>query len=112
MKLTRIAAVLPLALALSTQFVPGTAPVASAATAHMAAMTVTKTGTFEKLVTGKSFLMKVGMHSYTVKVTDMTHVTVDAMKSKISALKKGQKVTVKGELEMGTIVATSVTAGM
>jgi len=38
----------------------------------------------------------------------MTHVTIDSKASKVSALKKGETVTVKGEIEMETITATSV----
>jgi hypothetical protein len=34
------------------------------------------------------------------------------MKAKLSALKKGDTVKVKGQLEMGAIIATSVAAGM
>jgi hypothetical protein len=56
--------------------------------------------------------MSVGMKSYEVKTNAMTHVTLGSMKAKLSALKKGDTVKVKGELEMGAIIATSVAAGM
>jgi hypothetical protein len=73
---------------------------------------VTKTGTFEKLLSSTSFRMSVDMKSYVVKTNSMTHVTLNSMKSKLSALKMGDSVTVKGELEMGAILATSVHVGI
>ncbi len=42
------------------------------------------------------------MKSYTVKTNDMTQVTLGSKKVKLASLKKGDHVTVKGELEMGT----------
>jgi hypothetical protein len=56
--------------------------------------------------------MSVDMKSYVVKTNSMTHVTLNSMKSKLSALKMGDSVTVKGELEMGAILATSVHVGI
>jgi len=47
-----------------------------------------------------------------VKTDDMTHVKIDSKVSKVSALKKGETVTVKGEIEMDTITATSVVEQM
>ena len=111
MKMRKLAAVLPLALALSVPAVEavGTATSqAATATQHAAMMTVTKTGTFEKWASKTSFGMKVGMKSYTVKVNGMTHVTENGMMEKVSSLKKGDAIKVKGALEMGTILATSI----
>ena len=73
---------------------------------------VTKTGTFEKLLSSTSFKMSVDMKSYVVKTNSMTHITLNSMKTKLSALKMGDSVTVKGELEMGAIIATSVHIAM
>jgi hypothetical protein len=73
---------------------------------------VTKTGTFEKLLSSTSFRMSVDMKSYVVKTNSMTQVTLNSMKTKLSALKTGDSGTVKGELEMGAILATSVHVGI
>lgn len=75
-------------------------------------MQVTKMGTFEKLLSVTSFKMSVGMKSYVVKTNAMTHVTFGSMKARLPTLEKGDTVTVKGELKMGVIIATSVAAGM
>ena len=123
MQLKHVARAVPMALAVSVPSLlvagagtSGAATVRPAAPAHaspqMTSMTVTKSGTFEKLLSSTSFKMDVGMKPYTVKVNDMTHITVDMKKVKLATLKKGDTVTVKGVLEMGTIIATSVTAGM
>jgi hypothetical protein len=100
-----------LALGLSSAAAVVAAPVSQAEVMN-AAMQVTKAGTFEKAVSATAFKMEVGMKSYEVKTDSMTHVTADGKSVKISTLKKGDHVTVKGELEMGSIVATSVVAGM
>jgi hypothetical protein len=111
MKIRKLAAVLPLVLALSVPAVDAVGAAASqaaTATQHAAMMTVTKTGTFEKWISKTSFGMNVGMKSYTVKVNDMTHVSENGMNEKLSSLKKGDAIKVKGELEMGTLLATSI----
>ncbi len=87
------------------------APASQAQVAN-AAMQVTRAGTFEKAISATAFKMAVGMKSYEVKTDAMTHVTADGKSVKLTSLKKGDHVTVKGELEMGSIVATSVVAGM
>jgi hypothetical protein len=110
---TRLLRGVAVALALSTSTVASvvTAPVSQAQTVH-AAMSVTKSGTFEKAISATAFKMSVGMKSYEVKTDAMTHVTFGGKSVKVSSLKKGDTVTVKGRLEMGSIVATSVMAGM
>jgi len=100
-----------LALGLSSAAAVAAAP-ASQAEVASAAMQVTKAGTFEKAISSTSFKMTVGMKSYEVKTDSMTHLTADGKNVKLASLKKGDHVTVKGELEMGSIVATSVVAGM
>lgn len=100
-----------LALGLSSTVAVAVAPAGQAEVAN-AAMQVTKAGTFEKAISASAFKMAVGMKSYEVKTDAMTHVTADGKGVKLSSLKKGDHVTVKGELEMGSIVATSVMAGM
>jgi Domain of unknown function (DUF5666) len=100
-----------LALGLSSTVAVVAAPASQAQVAN-AAMQVTKTGTFEKAISASAFKMAVGMKSYEVKTDAMTHVTADGKAVKLSSLKKGDHVAVKGELEMGSIVATSVVAGM
>jgi len=114
MQLKKFVKVMPFALALGiSSTVAVAAPAADAAGMHSAPMgQVTKTGTFEKLLSSTSFKMSVDMKSYVVKTNAMTHVTLNSMKSKLSALKMGDSVTVKGQLEMGTILATSVHVGM
>ncbi|HTV12391.1 MAG TPA: hypothetical protein VME20_11105 [Acidimicrobiales bacterium] len=108
----RIVAAVTLALGASVPVVAGAAvATAQVAPAPMAAMTVSRTGTFEKLLSMSSFELKVGMKSYAVKTNAMTHITDNGMKERLSSLKKGETLTVKGELEMGTILATSVVVG-
>jgi hypothetical protein len=107
--------VMPFALALgiSSTVAAVAVPAADAAGMHSAPMAqVTKTGTFEKLLSSTSFKMSVDMKSYVVKTNSMTHITLNSMKTKLSALKMGDSVTVKGELEMGAIIATSVHIAM
>jgi Cu/Ag efflux protein CusF len=101
-----------LALGLASMVSVVAVPVSQAQVVANAAMQVTKAGTFEKAVSASAFKMAVGMKSYEVKTDAMTHVTADGKSVKLSSLKKGDHVTVKGELEMGSIVATSVVAGM
>ncbi len=115
MQVRRFVKVIPFTLALGITSTLGAvaAPASQAAALHSSAMMqVTKMGTFEKLLSATSFKMSVGMKSYVVKTNAMTHVTLGSMKAKLSAIKKGDAVKVKGELEMGAIVATSVIAGM
>jgi hypothetical protein len=100
-----------LALGLSGTVVVIAAPVSQAQVAN-AAMQVTKAGTFEKAISATAFKMAVAMKSYEVKTDAMTHITADGKSVKLGSLKKGEHVTVKGELEMGSIVATNVMAGM
>jgi hypothetical protein len=99
------------ALSTSSMLAFATAP-DSQAQAVQAPMQVTKSGTFEKATSATAFKMSVGMKSYQVKTDAMTHVTFGGKNVKVSTLKKGDTVTVKGQLEMGSIVATSVMAGM
>jgi hypothetical protein len=54
---------------------------------------VTKMGTFEKLLSSSSFKMSVDMKFYVVKTNDMTHITLNSMKTKLSSLKTGDSVT-------------------
>ena len=84
---------------------------ASAAAAH-AAMTATKTGKIAKFTSSSAFTITVSGKNYVVKTNGMTHVTIDSKASKVSALKKGETVTVKGEIEMETITATNVVEQM
>jgi Cu/Ag efflux protein CusF len=111
---TKLARTFPFifALGLSATGVVIAAPAGQAAVISAAAMQVAKSGTFEKTISASAFKMTVGMKSYEVKTDAMTHVMADGKSAKLSALKKGDHVTVKGELEMGSIVATSVVAGM
>jgi len=111
---TKLARTLPfvLVLGLSATGVVVTAPVGQAEVISAAAMQVTKSGTFEKTISSSAFKMAVGMKTYEVKTDAMTHVMADGKSAKLTSLKKGDHVTVKGELEMGSIVATSVVAGM
>jgi Domain of unknown function (DUF5666) len=110
---TRLLRATSLAVALSTSSMIAfaTAPASQAQTVQ-AAMQVTKSGTFDKAVSATAFKMSVGMKSYQVKTNAMTHLTFGGKSVKLSALKKGDAVTVKGQLEMGSIVASSVMAGM
>jgi hypothetical protein len=116
MKSMKSAKLITFALALGISSVIGTAviPAASqAAVVHTAMMDrVNKMGTFDKLLSRTSFKMSVGMKSFIVKTSAMTHVTLGSKAVKLSSLKMGDSVTVKGELEMGTIIATSVVVGM
>jgi hypothetical protein len=115
MQVGKFVKVMPFALALgiSSTVALATAPASEAAPMHSSPMAqITKMGTFEKLLTSGSFKMSAGMKSYVVKTNSMTHVTLGSMKVKLSSLKIGDAVTVKGVLEMGSIIATSVHAGM
>jgi hypothetical protein len=80
---------------------------ASASLAH-SAMTATKTGKIAKFTSMSAFTITASGKTYVVKTNAMTHVTIDSKASKVSALKKGETVTVKGDIEMDTITATSV----
>jgi hypothetical protein len=100
-----------LALGLSSAATVVIAPASQAQVANVA-MQVTKAGTFEKTISTSAFKMAVGMKTYEVKTNAMTHVKADGRTLKLASLKKGDHVTVKGELEMGDIVATSVVVGM
>jgi hypothetical protein len=84
---------------------------ANASVAH-AAMTATKTGKIAKFTSSSAFTITASGKTYVVKTNDMTHVTIDSKASKVSALKKGETVTVTGEIEMETITATSVVEQM
>jgi len=86
----------------------GAATLAAAST--MAPVTVH--GTLVKVLGMSSFTMKAGAKHYTVKVDAMTHIKLDGKTVKLSHLRPGDTVVVKGPLEMGTITATSVVAGM
>jgi hypothetical protein len=117
MKVRRFVRVVPLsfALALGVSGTVGavTAPVSQATVLHAAAMgELTKTGTFDKLLSSTSFKMSVAMKPYIVETNGMTHISLDSMHAKLSAFKKGDTVTVKGVLHMGTILATTVVSGM
>lgn len=84
---------------------------AGAASTHTV-MTTTKTGKIAKLESMSSFSMKVGATTYVVKTNHMTHIDVDMKPAKMSALKVGETVTVKGEPgAMDTITATTITEG-
>ena len=83
----------------------------SASVSHTA-MTATKTGKIAKFTSMSAFTITVKGKTYVVKTDNMTHVTIDSKASKVSALKKGETVTVKGEIEMETITATSVVEQM
>ena len=85
--------------------------VASASLSHTT-MTSTKTGKIAKFTSSSAFTITVSGKTYVVKTNDMTHVTIDSKASKVSVLKKGETVTVKGEIEMETITATSVVEQM
>lgn len=77
-----------------------------------AGMTVTKSGRITKVESASSFKLTSGSKTYVVTTNDMTHVTVDGKASKPKALKSGETVTVKGSLEMDTLVAATITEGM
>ena len=113
MNSTKLLRAVPLALALglASAATVVAAPASQAVVAN-AAMQVTKAGTFEKTISATAFKMAVGMKSYEVKTDAMTHVKEDGRSVKLASLKKGDHVTVRGELEVGAIVATSVVAGM
>jgi Domain of unknown function (DUF5666) len=110
---TKLLRAVPLALALglSSAATVVAAPASQAEVANTA-MQVTKAGTFEKTISTSAFKMAVGMKTFEVKTNAMTHVKADGKTVKLASLKKGDHVTVKGELEMGDIVATSVVVGM
>jgi Domain of unknown function (DUF5666) len=110
---TKLLRAVPLALALglSSAATAVAAPVSQAEVAN-SVMQVTRAGTFEKTISATAFKMAVGMKTYEVKTDAMTQVKADGKTVKLASLKKGDHVTVKGELEMGDIVATSVVAGM
>jgi hypothetical protein len=84
---------------------------AYASPAHTA-MTATKTGKIAKFTSSSAFTITVSGKTFVVKTNDMTHVKIGSKASKVSALKKGETVTVKGEIEMETITATSVVEQM
>jgi hypothetical protein len=84
---------------------------ASASVSHTT-MTTTKTGKIAKFTSSSAFTITVSGKTYVVKTDDMTHVTIDSKAGKVSALKKGETVTVKGDIEMETITATSVVEQM
>lgn len=100
------------AVALAAASLSAAAVSASAGAVGHATMTVTKSGKITKLDSKSSFNVKVGSKTYVVHTDAMTHVTVDGKSSKVSALKVGESVSVKGTLEMDTITATTVTEGM
>lgn len=109
--------IVPLFLAASVGIGAGGASIAasslSGAAVHHTTMTpVTKMGKLTKIDSKDSFTMAVGKHDYVVKIDDMTHVRLDNKDVKLSKLKVGDTLTVKGPLEMGEIDATSVTASM
>jgi hypothetical protein len=83
---------------------------ASAAGASLShtVMTATKTGKIAKFTSSSAFTITVSGKTYVVKTNDMTHVTIDSKASTVSKLKTGETVTVKGDIEMETITATSV----
>ena len=111
MQLKKLVIALPVAAALSVPALQATGTLAgqaTAATPPAAMMKVTKVGTFEKWTSKTSFEMKVGMKPYAVKVNAMTHITENGMKEKTSSLKKGDAIKVKGELEMGTVLAAGI----
>jgi Domain of unknown function (DUF5666) len=87
-------------------------PVAGASVHHSTMAPVTEVGKIAKVLSATSFTVKVGSKTYTVTTDAMTHVTLNKMSVKVSKLKAGDSVTVKGPLEMMTIKATSVVAGM
>jgi hypothetical protein len=114
MRAKRFVKILPFTLALGVSSTLGAvaAPASQATALHSSAMMqVTKVGTFEKLLSSTSFKISVDMKSYVVKTNSMTHITLNSMKAKLSSLRQGDTVTVKGVLEMGAIIATSVQAG-
>ena len=95
---------------------PAPAGAAQPPLGHAAAMHVKHVkehGVFVKSLSKTAFKMTAGMKSYTVKVDAMTHVTLNSKKASLSVLrmlKKGDHLTVVGELAMGKVVAVSVTA--
>lgn len=110
---TRIA---PLLIAASIGMGTGAASIAVAplggAAIHHSMAPVTKMGKLAKVDSKTSFTLVVGSHHYLVKIDDMTHIKLDNKEVKLSSLKVGDSLTVHGPLEMGTIDATSITAGM
>lgn len=96
------------ALGLAPVLVTGTG--ASAATPT--AMIATKTGKITKLESAHAFVIKVGEKTYVVKIDAMTQLKVGGKLAKLSALKRGDTVRVKGTVEMDTITATAVTEEM
>jgi hypothetical protein len=84
---------------------------ASASLSHTA-MTTTKTGKIARFTSSSAFTITVSGKTYVVKTNDMTHVSIHSKASKVSALKKGETVTVKGDIEMETITAASVVEQM
>lgn len=113
MKRTRIA---PLFLVASIGVSAGAASVAvaspSGAAIHHAMAPITKMGKLARIDSKTTFTLDVGMHHYIVKIDDMTHIKLDKKDVKLSTLKVGDSLTVRGPLEMGTIDATSVTVQM
>lgn len=85
---------------------------AAGASLSHTAMTATKTGKIVKFTSASAFTITVSGKTFVVKTNDMTHVTIHSKASKVSALKKGETVTVKGEIEMETITATTVVEQM
>jgi hypothetical protein len=111
----RIARLARVAVLVTTIAVSGTIGVETAATSASVVQTtmqVTKTGTVTKFASTTSFTIRAGSKSYLVTTNDMTRVTIGSKTGKISQLKKGEEVTVKGTLEMSTIKASSVATGM
>lgn len=114
MHLTKRIPAASIALGLSVLTAAGVvvAPAAHASVAHTTMAPVTKSGRFVKVLSKSSFKISVGKKTYVVTVDAMTHVKLDNKAVKIASLKRGDTVTVKGPLEMDTIKATSVVAGM
>jgi hypothetical protein len=95
----------------------GLAALTSAPAGATAMAPVTVTGKVVKIIStvagSSSFEITVGMKHYVVKCNAMTRIKLDDMTVKMSKLKLGDTVTVKGPLEMGAILATSIViAGM
>jgi cytochrome c-type biogenesis protein CcmE len=101
----------PFALALSVAGLAIATAVPSQAAAQ-ATMSATKTGKIVKYLSSTSFSLSSGKTTYVVKTDAMTHVTVGSKGAKLTSVKRGATVTVKGALEMHTITATSVVEGM
>ncbi len=87
------------------------APVGGAAI-HRSMAPVTKMGKLAKIDSKSTLTLDVGAHHYIVKVDDMTHIKLDHKDVAFSKLKVGDTLTVRGPLEMGTIDASSISAGM